>query len=120
MIRRLRDRAPDVIVEFPINREDPTFMYYSTFHWQTLINGYSGFYSTRYVMLDDMLKRLPDYQTVEELARLQTRYVVIHGELMPPDRYQQLTARLESQPYFRVVSKRSWQGREISLYRLSF
>jgi hypothetical protein len=120
VIRRLRDRAPVVIVEFPINREDPTFMYYSTFHWQTLINGYSGFYSARYVMLHDMLKRFPDHQTVEELARLQTRYVVIHGELMPPEQYQQLTARLESQPYFSVVSKRPWQGREISLYRLSF
>ena len=76
--------------------------------------------SARYVMLHDMLTHFPDHQAVEELARLQTRYVVIHGELMPPEQYQQLTARLESQPYFRVISKRPWQGREISLYRLSF
>jgi hypothetical protein len=117
IIRRLSDRPPAVIVELPINQEDPTFMYYSTFHWQTLVNGYSGFYSSRYVMLHDVMKRFPAPPALETLASLQTRYVVVHGELMPPDHYRALTARLDTSPSFRLVSKRPWQRGEIALYR---
>jgi hypothetical protein len=120
IIRRSSDRAPVAIVELPINQEDPTFMYYSTFHWQSLINGYSGFYSGRYVQLDDAMKRFPAYRSLEELARLQARYVVVHGELLPAERYQALTSELEASPSFQLVSKRSWRGREIALYRFSF
>ena len=120
IIRRLSDRAPVVILELPINQEDPTFMYYSTFHWQTLVNGYSGFYSARYVMLHDVLTRFPAHQALEELARLQTRYVVVHGELLPPARYRELTTQLETLPSFRLVSKRPWKGAEIALYGFEF
>jgi len=120
IVRRQSDRPPAVIVEFPINQEDPTFMYYSIFHWQTLINGYSGFYSTRYVELDALLRRFPAADTLQTLAGLQTRYVVIHGELLPPARYRELTAALEALPSFRLVSKRPWKGAEIALYQFSF
>ena len=120
IIRRQSDRAPVVVLELPINQDDPTFMYYSTFHWQTLVNGYSGFYSGRYVMLHDTLTRFPSYQALEELARLQTRYVVIHGEMLPPARYRELTAQLEASPSFRLVSKRPWKGAEIALYGFEF
>ena len=120
IIRRASDRAPVAIVELPINKEDPTFMYYSTFHWQSLINGYSGFYSGRYVQLDDALRRFPASRSLEELAQLQARYVVVHGELLPADRYQALTSEMEASPSFQLVSKRPWQGREIALYRFSF
>jgi hypothetical protein len=120
IIRRQSDRPPVVILELPINQDDPTFMYYSTFHWQTLVNGYSGFYSGRYVMLHDTLTRFPSHQALEELARLQTRYVVIHGEMLPPDRYRELTAQLEASPSFRLVSKRPWKGAEIALYGFEF
>jgi hypothetical protein len=120
IIRRQSDRAPVPIVELPINQEDPTFMYYSTFHWQTLVNGYSGFYSERYVMLHDVLTRFPSYRTLEELARLQARYLVVHGELMPQERYRELTAAVEASPSFRLISKRPWKGAEVALYGFSF
>jgi hypothetical protein len=120
IIRRHSDRAPVVILELPINQDDPTFMYYSTFHWQTLVNGYSGFYSARYVMLHDTLTRFPNHQALEELARLQTRYVLVHGEMIPPARYRELTTELENLPSFRLVSKRPWKGAEIALYGFEF
>src|SRR5262249_26560942 len=46
--------GPAVIAEFPIMRDrlddshDPQFMYFSTFHWNTLVNGYSGFLPDSY------------------------------------------------------------------------
>lgn len=120
MIRRLSDRPPLVILELPINQDDPTFMYYSTFHWQTLVNGYSGFYSPRYVMLHDTLTRFPAHGALEELARLQTRYVLVHGEMLSPARYRELTAQIEASPSFRLIAKRPWKGSEIALYGFDF
>lgn len=120
MIRRLSDRPPLVILELPINQDDPTFMYYSTFHWQTLVNGYSGFYSPRYVMLHDALTRFPADSALEELARLQTRYVVVHGEMLSRERYRELTAQMDASPSLELVSKRPWKDAEIALYRFDF
>src|SRR5205807_3089673 len=56
----LRDRgdSPDaVIVEYPTSDRpqpnmalhDATYMFYSTAHWQKLLNGYSGFFPASYL-----------------------------------------------------------------------
>ncbi len=119
--RRHSDPPPAVVVEFPINQEDTRLMYYSTSHWQTLVNGYSGFYSERYVRLDQVLQRFPSNEALQALARLQVRYFVIHGEMLSPDRYRQLVEALDVlSPQVRLVSRRPWQGSEISLYRFSY
>lgn len=112
---------PAVVFEVPINRKDTRFMYYSTFHWQSLVNGYSGFHSPRYARLDQQLRHFPAHDALHELARLQVRYFVIHGEMMAPEQYRELTAALDAlEPQVRLVSRRQWQGSEISLYRFSF
>ena len=64
---------------------------------------YSGFYSACYVMLHDVLQRFPSYRTLEELARLHSRYIVVHGELMPPARHRDLTTEIVALPSFRLV-----------------
>ena len=44
------DGPTSVIFEFPTgSMEDPEYLYYSTFHWQNLVNGYSGFFPPSYV-----------------------------------------------------------------------
>ena len=44
----MRDRGDSPtapIFEFPCHAgDDPTYMYFSTWHWQSLVNGYSGFF----------------------------------------------------------------------------
>ena len=32
-----------MIVEFPVRDYDPTYMFWSTYHWHSLVNGYSGY-----------------------------------------------------------------------------
>ncbi len=121
IIRGQRDPAPMVLLELPINAQDPLLMYYSTSHWQQLINGYSGFYSPRYIRLSEQLQAFPHEDALQALARLQTRYVTVHGELMAEDAYRARIAELDARPSrFRLVSRRPWQGREISLYRYTF
>jgi hypothetical protein len=118
----LRDRgaAPDVaIVELPIAREDPTYMYYSTFHWQYLLNGYSGFFPPSFDRLVAQLRSFPDPVSLDALRSHAARYVVIHGELCSPEEYARMIAAANGSGALTLVARRPWAGREISLYRIA-
>jgi hypothetical protein len=118
----LRDRgdAPDVaIVELPIAREDPTYMYYSTFHWQYLLNGYSGFFPPAFDRLVSQLRSFPDHDSLDALRSHDARYVVIHGELFAPQDYASIIAAADGSGGLELVARRPWEGREISLYRIA-
>jgi hypothetical protein len=118
----LRDRGdgPDVaIVELPIAREDPTYMYYSTFHWQYLLNGYSGFFPPSFDNLVTRLRSFPDPVSLEALRSRAARYVVIHGELFSPEDYARIVSAANGNAGLTLVARRPWQGREMSLYRIA-
>jgi hypothetical protein len=118
----LRDRGdgPDVaIVELPIAREDPTYMYYSTFHWQYLLNGYSGFFPPGFDRLVAQLRSFPDQVSLDALRSRAARYVVIHGELFSPEDYASVVSAANSSAGLTLVARRPWEGREISLYRIA-
>jgi hypothetical protein len=120
LARRASDPAPAVLLELPIDRDAPTYMYYSTFHWQTLVNGYSGFFSGRYIDLSNRLRQFPAEDSPALLGSLGVRYLTVHGELLPADEYQRIIGRLDTMgPQFRLVNRRPWQGAEISLYRVT-
>jgi hypothetical protein len=118
----LRDRGdgPDVaIVELPIAREDPTYMYYSTFHWQYLLNGYSGFFPPSYDRLVIQLRSFPDAVSLDALRSRAARYVVIHGELFSPAEYASIVSAADGSRGLTLVARRPWEGREMSLYRIA-
>lgn len=119
IIRRRSDPAPAVILELPLDGAT-TYMYYSTFHWQTLVNGYSGFFSGRYIELSRTLDQFPDDASQQALRTLGVRYVTVHGELMSSEDYDRIVATLDRMaPEFRIVNRRPWMDREISLYRFT-
>ena len=41
--RFLQSVPRSVIVEFPVRDYNPTYMFWSTYHWHSLLNGYSGY-----------------------------------------------------------------------------
>jgi hypothetical protein len=118
----LRDKADSpraVLVELPVAREDPTFMYYSTFHWQTLVNGYSGFFPESFVRIGKSLLDFPSATALDALRTRGVRYVLLHGELLEPREYQRIArAVAECGCGLALVARRPWQGSEISLYRV--
>ena len=119
MLRDIRESSPVPIVEVPVGRNDPTYMYYSTFHWQRLLNGYSGFFPTSNNWLVRVMEGFPDVPSMAELAARGTRYVVIHGEQLEPDEYLRIIRATDGrQSELTLVARRPWQDREISLYRL--
>jgi hypothetical protein len=93
----LPDRAPPVylwlaaqprgvICEYPIGGlqgrigpQDPTYMYYSTLHWQPLVNGFSGFEPASYRELLDRMRGFPDDVSVAYLRRRQVTYLLVHS-----------------------------------------
>jgi hypothetical protein len=81
---------------------DPFYMYASTFHWQPLVNGYSGHYSPRYLELVHHMATLPGPEAVEVLTRSGVQRILVHGSFYPRDRYERLILRLEAHPMFHL------------------
>lgn len=112
--------VPARIVELPVFREDPTYMYYSTFHWQTLLNGYSGFFPASYVSLYKETLLFPNAVALDDLRSRGARYVLVHGELMDPDEYRRTIDGIDRcECGLTLVARRPWLSHDISLYRLS-
>lgn len=114
------DSPTAAIVEFPQASSMPTYMYYSTFHWQNLLNGYSGFFPPSYIDLVYRLESFPDADSLDALRRRGTRYVVVHEQLMPPDRYERIVTSAERSADLSLVATRPWNGKAIKLYRVVY
>src|SRR5262245_14257314 len=69
----VRDDARAVLVELPLPGDDgeywidPTYLYYSTFHWRPLINGYSGFTPVWYSRLKVASREFPSDESIQVL-----------------------------------------------------
>jgi hypothetical protein len=81
---------------------DSFYMYASTWHWQPLVNGYSGHYSARYLELITAMTQLPSRNATDALTEMGVQRIVIHGALFPTGRYAPLVARIEANPMFHL------------------
>ena len=125
IVRDRGDSPTAALFEFPASsQDDPTYLYYSTFHWQSLVNGYSGFFPPSYVRLMDALQTFPDDSSIGALRARGTRYLVVHGERLYGDRYETLIAMLDQRSDLVLVARHPWFDRdkhsEISAYRLVY
>jgi hypothetical protein len=123
LVRDAGDGPTSVIFEFPTGAmEDPEYLYYSTFHWQYLVNGYSGFFPPSYRKVVNAVRGFPDETSMSVIRSHGVRYVVIHGEWLYGARYETLTAELDRRSDMKLVSRHPWQREdkhaEISVYRL--
>jgi hypothetical protein len=77
---------PTLIAEFPMLHADPFYMYFSTMHWQPMLNGYSGFRPSSYIeMVARFEKSFPDDRTLDELRRRGVRAIIVHKDLFRDD-----------------------------------
>lgn len=74
------------------------YIYWSTGHWQHLVNGWGGWYPTGPFDLGVNAKRFPSPASARELRRAGVRYVVIHLDLVPPERRARILATTELPP----------------------
>ena len=94
-----------VVAEVPLARADrldrtwdSVYMFNSTWHWQPIVNGYSGFFPRSFIELAEHATGFPDDRSLAYLRSRGVEYVIIHGSLMDPDEFGEMTAKLLTHP----------------------
>jgi hypothetical protein len=103
--RWLATQPRSVVFEVPVVESDELYripdgqyMFYATYHWQPILNGYSGFVPRSYIELLEQVRSFPDDASIEYLKRRGVDVIVIHGSLMEPSEYGAMTAALIARP----------------------
>ena len=87
----LAQQPRGVVAELPMTPDalpgsDPAYSYLSTFHWQPIVNGYSGFYPASYLSRLADTAEFPDERALRRLQRDGVRYLVVHLSGFPRQR----------------------------------
>jgi hypothetical protein len=95
-----------IVVEMPVPEPgklwayEPNFQYLSIYHWNRLVNGYSGYPSHEYLRT---LNRLDDFPTADGIARLKelgVQYVVLHERMYEGPEFVRIVNYLIASPDF--------------------
>jgi hypothetical protein len=117
-------RPPSVLAELPTatdeRRWDPetTYMYFSTFHWQRLLNGYSGAFPQSYFSFRRTTATFPDDNSVRILREQGADYVVLHEDLYGRARYRKVVDQADQRADLQKVVQAVSGGYEARVYRL--
>ena len=116
-------RSSRVIFEMPFVDPDttlePIYMYFSTFHWLRLANGYSGFSPQSRQRLLEHMPTFPDDAGMAELRRRDVDAIVVHGAFhRSQEEYWRLVRALDRRDDVALVRTVKWQGYESRVYRV--
>lgn len=110
--RWLATQPRAVIAEFPFARAhrlhsigDGLYMFNSTWHWQPTVNGYSGFYPDSFIDLSQRLATFPDDQSIAALKERGVELMVIHGGMMSPEEFGEMTSALLARPDIEAMAR---------------
>lgn len=123
----LARQPPSVVLELPMwlsgadPQHDAEYEYYSTFHWQRLVNGYSGYYPRRYLDLLEHMRGFPSGASLEALHEIGVDFVVVHLDKYDPDDLEALLAEIDERPAFltAVATFPDYEG-SARVYRLTW
>jgi len=94
-----------VVAEVPFARADELhriydglYMFNSTYHWQPIVNGYSGFFPRTFIDLAEHTESFPDDASIAYLKQRGVEYLVVHGAYMNRDEFGDMTAALLARP----------------------
>ncbi len=122
--RWLARQSPTVIVELPlafrladpppVESIDPSlvwptynlfrYQYFSTYHWQESIDGYSGFVPPRHGEIEWEMEHFPSERAISLLQGLDVEYVVLHEALYQAYRPERWPEIQEALPAFRELT----------------
>jgi hypothetical protein len=115
-------QAPGVVAVFPMAKEtsdnDTKYMYFSTWHWHQLVNGYSGNFPASYVELLARMRTFPSPDAIDYLRRRHVRYIVFHGEFARPQDYDTIVPALDANPLLELMGVYPAQPRASRLYKM--
>ena len=117
------DQSPSVLAEFPMveHSKDPftefTYLYFSTFHWQKLVNGQSGWLPPSYLDLLEEEKDFPSEKAIAYLRQRGVEYIGVHGAFYDPKKFAEVIEALDNRRDVELVTKAPWEGSESRLYK---
>jgi hypothetical protein len=104
------------LIELPENAQI-TYMYFSTFHWATLIGGYSGFPRFSEPAMDGW-HTWPEPSSLDAFRRAGATHLTYNCALEQyPWRCARVFALLDAAPGLELTASGLWQGKEARLYR---
>ncbi|MGH9253702.1 MAG: hypothetical protein ACRD3C_03945 [Vicinamibacterales bacterium] len=113
-----------VLAEFPLPSPDGVFgddfryMYFSTFHWNRLINGATGFLPEGYLAFRKLMREFPSDRAIRVLRARGVEFLTVHGRFYESSEFARVTADLDRRSSLRLVTVDQWEGSEVRLYRL--
>jgi hypothetical protein len=114
------DGRPDAVVTVlpppptdALQNFECAYMYYSTFHWHRLTNGYSGAWPQDYFTFLGAMRSFPADSSVQQLRQRGVEYVVVHEGFYGHQPYRQVIAGIDRRTDFKLVA-RSAEGRSES------
>lgn len=73
------------------------YVYYSSYHWKRLVNGYSGYYPPAYAFfVQEGMKGFPTDKSVGLLKELKIRYLIIHSEKYTQKEWESIKKGLQN------------------------
>ena len=74
---------------------DTKYMYYSTYHWKKLVNGYSGFFPPKYFEILEELQTFPSKESIHILKSLEIKYIIIHSGTLDQYRWNDMKNEID-------------------------
>jgi hypothetical protein len=110
--RWLAMQPRSVVAEVPFARTDELhlihdglYMFNSTWHWQPIVNGYSGFFPKSFLELADETESFPSGRSIAYLKKRGVDLIVIHGKSMTPEKFGAMTAALLARPDIEAMAQ---------------
>jgi hypothetical protein len=109
--------VPDPRQAGPFERRQTLYMLHSMGHWQKTVHGYSGIRAPLHDELYVLLRNFPDGASLNALARLGVRYIVVHSELYEPGEWGRVATRIDRYADRLRLEYAAGTGRVYSLHR---
>lgn len=110
--RWLAIQPRSVVAEVPLARADRLhsiydglYMFNSTWHWQPIVNGYSGFFPQTFIELAEHTASFPDEASIAYLKQREVDLLIIHGSLMKPEEFGDMTSALLARPDIEAMAQ---------------
>ena len=118
---RLMKYVPNaVLAEMPMLPDETSnipYMYFSTWHWLPMVNGYSGFVPKSYQDLRRDIALFPAAEAVDALRRRGVTHVTVNCGLNYAG-CDELVDAMRRASRLRLVATMGWQGFPVQLYEV--
>jgi hypothetical protein len=120
----LKEGTAQVLAEFPMaQREedfaiDTRYQYFSTQHWQKMVNGNSGFFPRSYYEMIERVRDFPDDRAMQYLRERGVTHIGVHGAFYYDERrFRQVAEQLDARTDLELLASTRFAGSESRLYR---